>query len=74
MIEITLIGVIVFLLGFIAWRDWCNGRQVDDLTNKLMARDYREYSVFNQPKPKQEPKREMVNDDYPRDSVLGKNY
>ena len=71
MIEWALFGVILVLVGFIGWREWFNQRQLDMLTSKLMARDFREYAALSKPnEPRVEkPKPQAVND-----PVLGKTY
>lgn len=39
------------LLGFMAWREVEHKKQIDELTSKIMAKDYREYAIM-QPKDK----------------------
>ena len=71
MIETALIAIIVVaLLGFMVWRDFFWAKQVDQLTSKIMAGDYRGYAVF-QNKGQIQPKKEQEKRVVVRDPVLG---
>lgn len=43
-VEFSLLGVIIAQLVFVCWREWQNSKLIDQLTNKIMSRDYNEYS------------------------------
>ncbi len=66
---IAVVGVLALaLLAFVAWREVEHRKQIDALTSKIMARDYREYAVLRpqeltpaQP-PTNEPKLKRVVD------------
>ena len=67
MVELIVLGLVIFmLLGFIAWREVFNKKVVENLTDKLMARqDF---------KTKKENKSEDGNKKPVLDPVLGKHF
>lgn len=74
-----LTGIIVFLIALTCWRDWHYSKVIDNLTSKLMARDWRDYATMNiasaqVAKPKQpKPKAEADVQKPVYDPVLGKH-
>ena len=46
-IEVYLMAVIVCLILFSCWREWHNSKLVNKLTDKLMSRDFTEYSMMS---------------------------
>ena len=76
MVELIVLGLVIFtLLGFIAWREVFNKKVVENLTDKLMARDFTEYRTMTQDfKTKKENKSEDGNKKPVLDPVLGKHF
>ncbi len=46
-IYFILCGVILFLITFVVIKEIIYSRQIEKLTNKILARDYAEYSYAN---------------------------
>lgn len=77
MTELSLIVVMFSLLIFVCWREWHTGKLINQLTNKIMSRDYQDYSTmslntnaFDNSKGQQPHK-----DSHPvKDPVLGGNF
>lgn len=72
-VNIALILIILFLLIFIAVKDFHYSNIVKQLTDKIMAKDYTEYKVFSgeeakQPLPEEPVKKKVF------DGVLGSTY
>lgn len=44
--ELLLFAIVIVLFGFIAWREARHEKLINELTSKLMARDFTEYSVM----------------------------
>ena len=76
MVELIVLGSVNFmLLGFIVWREVFNKKVVENLTDKLMARDFTEYRTMTQDfKIKKENKSEDGNKKPVLDPVLGKHF
>lgn len=69
--EPLLVFVVVALLAFVAWREREHGKQVSELTSKIMARSLNEFSAVSKPEPKkgrEEPKKQTI------DPVLGAKF
>ena len=65
---LTVVGMNLALLGFIAWLKIEHRKEVDALTSKLMAKDYREYAhnrpqeISKAPKKEEKEKKNTIND------------
>jgi len=72
MIEIILSSIIAFLLLFISFMFIIYSKIVKELTDKIMSKDYKEYSIYKNKKIETSidtKKKESIND-----PVLGSNY
>lgn len=81
MITALLVGIIVFLLAFIGWREYCffcRERQHDaerqDLYNRIMARDLNNYNAEKEPRPLPQSRNFVLAGIRRSNNELGRNY
>jgi len=70
-IVVLVLGFIfIALICFVSFREWAHQKQLNELTNKLMSRDFTEYTVMTR---KETPKKEQPKKK-PVDPILGGLY
>lgn len=69
--HLTLIGVCIFLAIFYILEKYKNNKTVNNLLDRLMAKDYKEYAAYEQQKEisKQRPERLVVTRDESDDTL-----